>query len=65
MNWYSATYYIHGAKNKELCFFDHYFFSYLKINFTFVFPNARAILLSDGVTGNTSDFGSEESRFEP
>jgi hypothetical protein len=21
--------------------------------------------LSDGVTGNTSDFGSEESRFEP
>ena len=23
------------------------------------------ISLSDGVTGNTSDFGSEESRFEP
>ena len=22
-------------------------------------------LLTDGVTGNTSDFGSEESRFEP
>jgi hypothetical protein len=25
---------------------------------------AKAVL-SDGVTGNTSDFGSEESRFEP
>ena len=24
-----------------------------------------AALLTDGVTGNTSDFGSEESRFEP
>ncbi|MEY3645047.1 MAG: hypothetical protein RLZZ207_1743 [Bacteroidota bacterium] len=23
------------------------------------------ITLTDGVTGNTSDFGSEESRFEP
>ena len=25
----------------------------------------RLIIVSDGVTGNTSDFGSEESRFDP
>ena len=29
----------------------------------FVPPKWRS--MSDGVTGNTSDFGSEESRFEP
>ena len=29
------------------------------------FPTFAPCLLSDGVTGNTSDFGSEESRFEP
>ena len=32
-----------------------------------LFLNLRALLrrLAHGVTGNTSDFGSEESRFEP
>ena len=25
----------------------------------------RMLMMADGVTGNTSDFGSEESRFEP
>ena len=27
--------------------------------------NLQSILMAYGVTGNTSDFGSEESRFEP
>jgi hypothetical protein len=35
-----------------------------KNNPIFVLPKTRG-KLSDGVTGNTSDFGSEESRFEP
>ncbi len=28
-------------------------------------PFYKGLFLSDGVIGNTSDFGSEESRFEP
>jgi hypothetical protein len=35
----------------------------LEIYFLFLQPESQ--ILSDGVTGNTSDFGSEESRFEP
>lgn len=31
----------------------------------FVARTLNKFRLSDGVTGNTSDFGSEESRFEP
>jgi hypothetical protein len=27
--------------------------------------NIKQLILSDGVTGNTSVFGTEESRFEP
>lgn len=30
-----------------------------------IFISPLANFLPDGVTGNTSDFGSEESRFEP
>ena len=32
---------------------------------TFAAPYGKRAVLTDGVTGNTSDFGSEESRFEP
>jgi hypothetical protein len=34
----------------------------LHVNYKFIHLHPN---LSDGVTGNTSDFGSEESRFEP
>ena len=35
------------------------------IDFLLVLPSQNFGTLSDGVTGNTSGFGSEESRFEP
>ena len=37
----------------------------LKNNHTFVPRKIRRSKLSHGVTGNTSGFGPEESRFEP
>jgi hypothetical protein len=45
-------------------FFYHFFVN--KEILVFLSPELLVkFKLSDGVTGNTSDFGSEESRFEP
>ncbi len=41
------------------------FLDIIKNKPNFVPRKNRIVALSDGVTGNTSDFGSEESRFEP
>ena len=37
----------------------------IKVIFVAILTNFASRVLSDGVIGNTSDFGSEESRFEP
>lgn len=42
-----------------------YSFFYLQEKYFLYFCTPKHERLSCGVTGNTSDFGSEESRFEP
>lgn len=52
-----------GRERASIFFFMN--FLYLMIFYYFCRPITSVVSLSDGVTGNTSDFGSEESRFEP
>lgn len=52
-----------GLNSKENNYFS-FFFQNLFTNYQkFIF--LQPYKLSDGVTGNTTDFGSVESRFEP